>query len=96
MAKSTSSQAPAPRPALQRAADADVHPVAGRGLAPRPSLGRAPTSDALRGPAKDKWVDLAVRVPKSVRKRLRAEAKNREVTPDQLVATILSAALPRD
>ena len=92
----TSKSAPEPRPALRRAADADVHPVAGRPLVERPALGRTPTSDALRGSAKDKLVDLGVRVPKSVRKRLRREAKSRDVSPDELVATILSAALPRD
>lgn len=97
---------PEPRPALSRAADADVHPVSGKPLAPpsnaRPSsqhqgttprLGKGSTSDSLRGPAKDKLVDLGVRVPKSVRKRLKAEAKARKVTPDEIVTLILDAAL---
>lgn len=51
------------------------------------------TSDALLGAPKDKLVDLDVRVPKSVRKRLRAEAKERGLSPDAIVTAILDAAL---
>lgn len=51
------------------------------------------TSDALLGAPKDKLVDLDVRVPKSVRKRLRAEAKARGLSPDAIVTAILDAAL---
>jgi hypothetical protein len=98
-----------PKPALARAADADLHPVSGR---PLPSAvpggvkqgkgkskslkaGKGATAaDAITGPAKDKYVDLAARVPKSVRKRLRAEAKAQAVTADDLVARILDAYLP--
>lgn len=92
-----------PRPALSKAPDAGLHPVSGRPLdsgAPgkrgkglKPGKG-ATAADAITGPAKDKYVDLGVRVPKSVRKRLRAEAKRADITPDELVATILSRALP--
>lgn len=94
---------PEPRPALQRAADADVHPVRGRSMpAPRsagnslrPSKGGPSTSDAIRGPAKDKLVDLGVRIPKSLRKELRARAKEEGVSVDELAATLLSSALGR-
>ena len=51
------------------------------------------TSDALLGAPKDKLVDLDVRVPKSVRKRLRTEAKERGLSPDAIVTAILDAAL---
>ena len=54
----------------------------------------ASAADAITGPAKDKYVDLGSRVPKSVRKRLRAEAKAQGVTVDDLVARILDAYLP--
>lgn len=103
--------APAPRPALRRAADADVHPVTGRRTpAPsgpsisrnstaskgfKPAKGGPTTADALMGSAGDKLVDLGVRVPKSVRKKLRQQAKERGVSVDELVANILAAALPR-
>lgn len=53
----------------------------------------ASAADAITGPAKDKYVDLGSRVPKSVRKRLRAEAKAQGVTVDDLVARILDAYL---
>lgn len=58
---------------------------------------RGATSDSLLGigatAPKVKLVDLEVRVPKGVRKRLRREAKARGMTPDQIVTLILDAAL---
>lgn len=93
-----------PKPALSRAPDADLHPVSGRPLpAPVPGgvkegkakskslkAGKGATAaDAITGPAKDKYVDLAVRVPKSLRKRLRAQAKAESTTPDELVTRYL-------
>lgn len=93
-----------PKPALTRAPDADLHPVSGRPLpAPvpggvkegkgkskslKPGKG-ATAADAITGPAKDKYVDLGVRVPKSLRKRLRAQAKAEGTTPDELLARYL-------
>lgn len=97
--------APQPRPALSRAPDADVHPVTGGSVSlPRPTSGKGfkpakggpTTADALMGAAGDKLVDLGVRVPKSVRKKLRQQAKARDMSVDDLVASILTAALPRD
>lgn len=98
-----------PRPALSRAPDADLHPVSGRPLpAPvpggvkegkgktkslKPGKG-ATAADAITGPPKDKYVDLGARVPKSVRKRLRAEAKAQGVAADDLLSRILDAYLP--
>jgi len=93
-----------PKPALSRAPDADLHPVSGRPLpAPIPggvkeSKGKskslkagkgATAADAITGPAKDKYVDLGVRVPKSLRKRLRAQAKAEGITPDELLSRYL-------
>jgi hypothetical protein len=54
----------------------------------------ATAADAITGPPKDKYVDLGARVPKSVRKRLRAEAKSQGVGVDDLLARILDAYLP--
>ena len=54
----------------------------------------ATAADAITGPAKDKYVDLGARVPKSVRKRLRNEAKAQGVAADDLVARILDSYLP--
>lgn len=93
-----------PKPALTRAPDADLHPVSGRPLpAPVPGgvkegkvkskslkAGKGATAaDAITGPAKDKYVDLAVRVPKSLRKRLRTQAKAEGTTPDELLTRYL-------
>jgi len=52
-------------------------------------------ADAITGTLKDKYVDLGIRVPKSVRKRLRQEAKARGISPDELATALLAAALPR-
>ena len=86
---------PEPKPALVRADDAEIHPVSGRVESPRrrvkPKQGA--TSDTIHGPSKDKNVDLAVRVPKSLRKKIRAMAKDRKVTPDDIVSEILRTAL---
>lgn len=65
----------------------------GKSKSLKPGKG-ATAADAITGPPKDKYVDLGARVPKSVRKRLRAEAKAQSVTDDELVARILDAYLP--
>lgn len=96
-----------PRPALSRAPDANLHPVSGRPLPGVAKEGKAKgkpkslkagrgatAADAITGPAKDKYVDLGARVPKSVRKRLRAQAKAQGISPDDLIARILDAYLP--
>ena len=92
---------PDPRPALSKAPDASLHPVSGRPAADRVPTGRerrggkGTAADAITGSIKDKYVDLGVRVPKSVRKRLRQEAKARGISPDELATALLAAALPR-
>lgn len=48
------------------------------------------TSDSIRGKSKDKNVDLGVKVPKRLRKQLRAEAVRRGITVDDLVTILLS------
>ena len=54
----------------------------------------ATAADAITGPPKDKYVDLGARVPKSVRKRLRAQAASQGVAVDDLLTRILDAYLP--
>lgn len=115
---------PEPRPALTKAADAQVHPalpptevITPIGeidfTAPAPELpptsakkekgksksksknpliagrGKA-TSDTIRGTSKGKNVDLGVKVPKSLRKALRAEAVRRGIKVDELVTILLN------
>lgn len=93
---------PEPRPALSKAPDADLHPVSGRpapaerrGLDGTARAKRGTAADAITGTVKDKYVDLGVRVPKSIRKRLRQEAKARGISPDELATSLLAASLPR-
>ena len=81
---------PEQRPALKRATDRGVHPVA----PPADEVGAIAvvagrsTADAV-SPKKDKLVDLGVKVPKSLRKALREEADRRGMTVDQLVQILL-------
>jgi hypothetical protein len=100
--------APTPRPALTKSPDAQVHPVSGRSTEDlhlvrstsfKPSKGGATTADAVitsAGSAKHgKLVDVTVRMPKSIRKKLRAIAKERGQTMDDVVNGILAGSLPR-
>ena len=80
---------PFERPSLRKAADAGIHPSAPTPDDPRAGLRLGATSDAVGAPDKDKLVDLEVRVPKSLRKAIRAEAERREITLDELVAEAL-------
>jgi hypothetical protein len=78
------------RPALKRAADADVHPTLPSGdLRRRKGLS---TSDTLRDPRGEKSVTVEVKMPKALRKQLRTEAKSRGVSVSELIVTILNAA----
>ena len=91
---------PAQRPALQRSVDADVHPTAvDLAASGDPAIdttihdlhvhaGHA-TSDVLREAKADKLVTLELAVPKSFRKKLRAEAERRGMSVDKLVLTLL-------
>ena len=76
---------------LRKAPDADLHPSTPQVDAAEPSLLRKGmnASDSVGGPDRDKLVDLGVRVPKSLRKVVRAEAKRRGITVDELVAEAL-------
>ena len=79
------------RPGLRKAPDADLHPSTPQGEAPEQSLLRKGmnASDSVGGPDRDKLVDLGVKVPKSLRKTVRAEAKRRGMSLDDLVAEAL-------
>ena len=79
------------RPSLRKAADADLHPSTPQAQPADASLLRKGmnASDSVGGPDRDKLVDLGVKVPKSLRKTVRAEAKRRGITVDELVAEVL-------
>lgn len=97
---------PPPRPALRKAPDADVHPVAPVPTpavqAPRPELrpvmgigGR--TSDTLvaRTPKKTKRTTFEVKVSKALLKSAKRQAKTRGDNLDDVVASALQNYLDR-
>lgn len=93
---------PPPRPALRKAPDADVHPMAARPEAATPAVppgklrpvvglgGR--TSDTLvKTGKKIKRATLEVKVPKDILKKARSVAKKRGEKVDDVVAAALQA-----
>lgn len=90
-----SRQAQDDRPPLRKAGDADVHPTAPAVEDARFGRRGMATSDSVGSPDKDKLVDLEVRVPKSLRKAVRAEAERRGMTVDDLVAEALRGRVTR-
>jgi len=80
-----------PRTGLRKAGDHDLHPSTPQGVAEESTLLRKGlhTSDSVGAPDRDKLVDLDVQVPKSLRKLVRAEAKRRGISVDELVAEAL-------
>lgn len=80
-----------PRPGLRKAGDADLHPSTPQSAANEPSFLRKGlnTADSVGPPDRDKLVDLGVKVPKSLRKSVRDEAKRRGMTVDDVVREAL-------
>ena len=76
---------------LRKAPDADLHPSTPQGGGDEPSLLRKGmnAADSVGGPDRDKLVGLEVQIPKSLRKTIRAEAKRRGITVDEVVAEAL-------
>jgi hypothetical protein len=71
--------------------------------AAKSKLGTGSTSDTLRGKGKkakkstlrdSEVVDVTVALPRSLRKRLRAEAKAADISVDEYLATLLDSTLP--
>jgi len=97
---------PPPRPALRKAPDSDVHPVAPVPAsvvpAPRPELrpvvgigGRTSDTLVVRTPKKTKRTTLEVKVPKALAKSAKRRAKSRGDSLDDVVATALQGYLDR-
>lgn len=84
-------------PGLRKAGDANLHPSTPQHGADDGSLLRRglTTSDSVGAPDRDKLVDLGVRVPKSLRKLVRAEARRRGMSVDEVVAEALRERAPR-
>lgn len=79
------------RPRLAKADDADLHPSTPVDDTAESTLRRrgVTTGDSVGMPDKDKPVTLEVKIPKSLRKSVRAEAKRRGVSVDDIVAEAL-------
>jgi hypothetical protein len=85
---------PERRPALKRAADADVHPTLPepRELSDLRRRKGSSTSDALLDPRGTKTVRVEIDMPKALRKELRKEAKRRDISLSELVTAILTGS----
>jgi hypothetical protein len=94
---SKSSSGSTPRPGLRKAGDADLHPSTPAPVTGEPSFLRRGlnTSDSVGPPDRDKLVDLGVKVPKSLRKAVRDEAKRRGMKPDEVVGEALRDRMAR-
>ncbi len=78
---------PTPRPALRKAADSDVHPTTHAS-----SLSSSSTGDSVLG---GKEVELAIRLPKKLRKELKKAARDGGLSIDQLATIALAAEVRR-
>jgi len=86
---------PTPRPALRKASDSTIHPVAPQ--APKSfdttnkDLGiTGNTSDSVQTKSKEKLIAVTISIPKTLRKKLKKEAKSRGLSFDELVAERLA------
>lgn len=91
---------PTPRPALRRATDTSAHPVLDSGFSEPKQMGQdaadfGNASDSvqppeIKTPRNEKLVDVTIAIPKSLRKKLKSDAKKQKITIDELIALRLS------
>ncbi len=79
-----------PRPALRKSGDSTVHPVLETRSSQPKRMGQDATqfgnsSDSVKQPRKEKLVEVSIVIPKSLRKKLKSEAKNQGITIDELI-----------
>ena len=75
---------PTPRPALRKAADADVHPTT--------HVAPASTGDSV---LEGKKVSIEARIPKKLRKQLRRVAKDADMTIDEVITIAVANEVRR-
>ncbi len=75
---------PTPRPALRKAADADVHPTT--------HVAPASTGDSV---LEGKKVTIEARIPKKLRKQMRQVTKDSDITMDELVTIAVANEVRR-
>lgn len=79
------SSKPAPRPALRKAADSDVHPAAPRLVAvmsEMPEVASAAMAGKKKGAKDEPEAELVIKLPKALRKKLRAKAQEHGLTAE--------------
>jgi hypothetical protein len=86
---------PTPRPALRKSVDSSVHPVLDDAETEPKRIGQdavrfGNASDSVKLSRKDKPVEISITIPKSLRKKLKAAAKNQGITVEELIASRLS------
>ena len=84
-----------PRPVLRKSLDSSTHPVLDDANPEPKHIGHESArfgnaSDSVKRSRKDKPVEMSITIPKSLRKKLKAEAKNQRITVDELIASRLS------
>ena len=84
-----------PRPVLRKSVDSSVHPVLDDASAEPKHIGHdsarfGNASDSVKLSRKDKPVEMSITIPKSLRKKLKAEAKHQRITVDELITSRLS------
>ncbi len=84
-----------PRPVLRKSVDSSMHPVLDDGNTEPKPIGQdaarfGNASDAVKLSRKDKPVEMSIIIPKSLRKKLKAEAKKQRITLDELITSRLS------
>ncbi len=85
----------APRPVLGKSVDSSIHPVLNDANAEPKPIGHnaarfGNASDSVKLSRKDKPVEMTITIPKSLRKKLKADAKNQRISVDELIASRLS------
>lgn len=80
----------APRPALRKASDTGAHPVLDSDYSQPKHMGQdaagfGNASDSVALPRNEKIVEVLISIPKSLRKKLKSEAKKQKMTLDELI-----------
>ncbi len=84
-----------PRPALRKSGDSTVHPVLETRSSQPKHIGQDATqfgnaSDSVKLPRKEKLVEVPIVIPKSLRKKLKSEAKKQGISINELIALRIS------
>lgn len=83
---------PTPRSALRKAPDADVHPTTQLAAPSLSSLTSSATADAVLS---GKEVELTVKIPKKLLKRVKKVARASDLSVDQIATIALAAEVQR-